>query len=81
MSRSLKKGPFVSKKLYERIVEMNTSGQKKPLKTWSRCSTIFRVVGHTINVHNGKPLICYVTENLVGLSWAIFLTRTFRGMP
>jgi len=82
MSRSLKKGPFVSKKLYERIVEMNNSGQKKPLKTWSRCSTIFpEMVGHTINVHNGKAFIpVYISENLVGHKLGEFSpTRTFRG--
>lgn len=82
MARSLKKGPYISKKLYERIVEMNKSNEKKPLKTWSRTSTIFpEMVGHTINVHNGKTFIpVYVTENLVGHKLGEFaLTRTFRG--
>jgi small subunit ribosomal protein S19 len=81
MSRSLKKGPFISQKLYKKVVEMNNSGQRKPIKTWSRCSTIFpEMVGHTLNVHNGKTFIpVYVTENLVGHKLGEFaLTRTFR---
>ena len=48
MSRSIKKGPFVEEKLFKRIVEMNKSGKKVVLKTWSRSSTIFpEMVGHT----------------------------------
>lgn len=82
MARSLKKGPYISKKLYERIVEMNKNNEKKPIKTWSRTSTIFpEMVGHTINVHNGKTFIpVYITENLVGHKLGEFaLTRTYRG--
>ena len=82
MARSLKKGPFISKKLYKKVLEMNNSGQKKPIKTWSRCSTIFpEMVGHTINVHNGKTFIpVYVSENLVGHKLGEFaLTRNFKG--
>ena len=82
MARSIKKGPFIDKKLYKRIVEMNNAGQKKPMKTWSRSSTIIpEMVGHTINVYNGKIFIpVYVTEQLVGHKLGEFsLTRTFRG--
>lgn len=82
MARSLKKGPYINKKLYKKIVDMNNSGQRKPIKTWSRTSTIFpEMVGHTINVYNGKTFIpVYITENLVGHKLGEFsLTRTFRG--
>ncbi|MCK4907591.1 MAG: 30S ribosomal protein S19 [Spirochaetes bacterium] len=82
MARSIKKGPFIDKKLYKKIVEMNNAGQKKPMKTWSRSSTIIpEMVGHTINVYNGKIFIpVYVTEQLVGHKLGEFsLTRTFRG--
>ena len=55
MSRSVKKGPFVQEALYKRIVDMNNSGAKQVLKTWSRASTIFpEFVGHTIAVHDGR---------------------------
>ena len=55
MSRSLKKGPYVEEKLYNRIVAMNESGDKKVIKTWSRSSTIFpEFIGHTIAVHDGR---------------------------
>lgn len=64
MSRSVKKGPFVHDKLLKRIQEMNKTGEKKVLKTWSRSSTIFPdFVGHTIAVHNGKTHVpVYITE-------------------
>ncbi|MBQ9429702.1 MAG: 30S ribosomal protein S19 [Clostridia bacterium] len=82
MSRSLKKAPFVEKKLFNRIVEMNEKGEKKVLKTWSRASTIFpEFVGHTIAVHDGRKHIpVYVTEDMVGRKLGEFApTRTFRG--
>ena len=81
MGRSLKKGPFIDEKLYERIEELNRSRQKKVLKTWSRRSTIApEFVGHTVAVHNGKKFIpVYVTENMVGHKLGEFaMTRTFR---
>src|SRR5207247_10705959 len=81
MGRSLKKGPFIDEKLYERIEELNRSRQKKVLKTWSRRSTIApEFVGHTLAVHNGKKFIpVYVTENMVGHRLGEFaLTRTFK---
>lgn len=82
MSRSLKKGPFVEEKLYNRIVEMNEKNEKKVLKTWSRSSTIFpEFVGHTIAVHDGRKHIpVYITEDMVGHKLGEFApTRTFKG--
>lgn len=80
MSRSVKKGPFVDKKLLKRVVEMNDKGEKKVLKTWSRSSTIFPdFVGHTIAVHDGRKHVpVYITEDMVGLKLGEFApTRTF----
>ena len=82
MSRSLKKGPFVQPKLLKRIEAMNTRGEKRVMRTWSRASTIFpQMVGHTIAVHDGRRHIpIYVTENMVGHKLGEFApTRTFRG--
>ncbi|HBQ63607.1 MAG TPA: 30S ribosomal protein S19 [Clostridiales bacterium] len=82
MSRSLKKGPFVEKRLLERIVDMNAKNEKKVLKTWSRDSTIFpQMVGHTIAVHDGKKHVpVYVSEDMVGHKFGEFApTRTFKG--
>ena len=81
MSRSSKKGPFIQERLLRRIEEMNTAGQKRPLKTWSRASTIApEFVGMTFAVHNGNKFIpVYVTENMVGHKLGEFApTRTFR---
>lgn len=82
MSRSLKKGPFVNPKLLKRIEDMNESGEKKVLKTWSRASTIFpQMVGHTIAVHDGRKHVpVYMTEDMVGHKLGEFApTRTYRG--
>ena len=82
MSRSLKKGPFVEEKLYNRIVAMNESGDKKVIKTWSRSSTIFpEFIGHTIAVHDGRKHVpVYVTEDMVGQKLGEFVqTRKFGG--
>ena len=82
MSRSVKKGPFVQEALYKRIVDMNNSGAKQILKTWSRASTIFpEFVGHTIAVHDGRKHVpVYITEDMVGHKLGEFApTRTFRG--
>ncbi len=81
MSRSVKKGPFIEKSLFKKVNEMNKSGKKRPIKTYSRCSTIIpEMVGNTISVYNGKVWIpVYVTENLVGHKLGEFApTRTFR---
>ena len=82
MSRSIKKGPFVEKKLYDRICAMNKNGEKRVLKTWSRSSTIFpEFVGHTIAVHDGRKHVpVYVVEDMVGHKLGEFVaTRTYRG--
>ena len=82
MSRSTKKGPFVQPKLLERVVEMNKTGEKVVLKSWSRSSTIFPdFVGHTFAVHDGRKHVpVYVTEDMVGHKLGEFApTRTFRG--
>ncbi len=84
MPRSVKKGPFVSFKLAEKINQLNASNQKKIIKTWSRASTITpEFVGHTIAVHNGNKMIpVYITENMVGHKLGEFSpTRIFRGHP
>jgi len=82
MSRSLKKGPFIESKLENRILEMNSSGKKQVIKTWSRRSLISPdFVGNTIAVHNGNKFIpVYITENMVGHKLGEFApTRIFRG--
>ena len=82
MGRSVKKGPFVQPVLLKRIQEMNKSGEKRILKSWSRSSTIFPdFVGHTIAVHDGhKHVPVYITEDMVGHKLGEFApTRTFRG--
>ena len=82
MGRSVKKGPFVQPVLLKRIQEMNQSGEKRILKTWSRASTIFPdFVGHTIAVHDGRKHVpVYVPEDMVGHKLGEFApTRTFRG--
>ena len=82
MSRSVKKGPFVQPVLLKRIKEMNETGEKRVLKTWSRASTIFpEFVGQTIAVHDGRKHVpVYCTEEMVGHKLGEFApTRTFRG--
>lgn len=82
MGRSVKKGPFVEEKLMDKIKDMNDSGQKEVIKTWSRSSTIFpNMVGHTIAVHDGhKHVPVYITEEMVGHKLGEFApTRIFRG--
>ena len=81
MARSIKKGPFIEKKLYKRVVEMSKSGDKHMIQTYSRCSTVIpEMVGLTISVYNGKNWVpVYVTENLVGHKLGEFApTRVFR---
>ena len=82
MSRSLKKGPFADASLLKKIDELNKSGQKSVIKTWSRRSTIFpSMVGHTMAVHDGrKHILVYVTEDMVGHKLGEFVaTRTYKG--
>lgn len=68
MPRSLKKGPYVDDHLMDKIEELNKTGSKRVVKTWSRRSTIFpEMVGHTIAVHDGRKHVpVYVTEQMVG---------------
>lgn len=82
MSRSLKKGFFVSYKLQKKMDALNASGKKQVIKTWSRASTISPdFVGNTIAVHNGKNFIpVFITENMVGHKLGEFSpTRIYRG--
>lgn len=82
MSRSSKKGPFLDPKVVKKVEILNQSGQKKPIKTWSRsCDISPDFVGHTFAVHNGKQFIpVFVTENMVGHKLGEFSpTKTFRG--
>ncbi len=82
MARSIKKGPFVDKHLFDKVQKLNEDNKKEVIKTWSRRSTIFpEFVGHTFAVHNGKDFIpVYVTEDMVGHKLGEFaLTRKFGG--
>ena len=82
MARSVKKGPFIDGHLMKKVETAVASKDKRPIKTWSRRSTVLPdFVGLTIAVHNGKQHIpVYVTENMVGHKLGEFsLTRTFKG--
>ena len=82
MGRSVKKGLFVDAHLIKKVDAVRTTSDKRPIKTWSRRSTILPdFVGLTIAVHNGKQHIpVYVMENMVGHKLGEFsLTRTFKG--
>lgn len=82
MGRSIKKGPFVDAHLIKKVEAVRLTSDKRPIKTWSRRSTVLPdFVGLTIAVHNGKQHIpVYVTENMVGHKLGEFsLTRTFKG--
>ena len=82
MSRSVKKGPYAEERLMARIEAMNTAGEKKVVKTWSRATTIFpQMVGHTIAVYDGRKHVpVYITEDMVGCKLGEFApTRTFKG--
>jgi small subunit ribosomal protein S19 len=81
VSRSIKKGPFIEKSLYKKVLETKKGSDKRMIKTFSRCSTIIpEMVGLTISVYNGKTWVpVYVTENLVGHKLGEFSpTRIFR---
>lgn len=82
MGRSVRKGPFIDDHLLKKIEQLNRTGEKKVIRTWSRRSVITpEMVGHTVAVHNGKRFIpIYLTENMVGHRLGEFSpTRTFRG--
>ena len=82
MARSIKKGPFVDNHLLKKVETVRATSDKRPVKTWSRRSTVLPdFVGLTIAVHNGKQHIpVYISENMVGHKLGEFsLTRTFKG--
>ena len=82
MPRSLKKGPFIDLHLLKKVEKAVESGDKKPLRTWSRRSTIFpNMIGLTIAVHNGRQHVpVSISENMAGHKLGEFaLTRTFKG--
>ena len=84
MPRSLKKGPFVDLHLAKKVQVASAKNDRKPIKTWSRRSTILPdFIGLTIAVHNGKQHVpVYVTDQMVGHKLGEFaLTRTFKGHP
>ena len=81
MSRSIKKGPFVAYHLLKKVNEMEKSGKKDVIKTWSRASTILpMMVGHTIAVYNGRQHVpVFISDQLVGHKLGeLVTTRTFR---
>ena len=82
MARSVKKGPFVDQHLIDKVDAVRSTNDKRPIKTWSRRSTVLPdFVGLTIAVHNGKQHVpVYISENMVGHKLGEFaLTRTFKG--
>ena len=82
MARSIKKGPFVDQHLVKKVDAARSTNDKRPIKTWSRRSTVLPdFVGLTIAVHNGKQHVpVYISENMVGHKLGEFaLTRTFKG--
>jgi small subunit ribosomal protein S19 len=82
MARSLRKGPYIDYRLEKKIADMEASGKKKVIKTWSRRSMISPdFIGHTFAVHNGNKFIpVFVTDNMVGHKLGEFApTRNFRG--
>lgn len=81
VARSLKKGPFVAASLLNKVVKAVDSGDKKPIKTWSRASMIIpQMIGATIAVHNGRDHVpVFITEDMIGYKLGEFApTRTFK---
>lgn len=82
MGRSLKKGPYVDERLFEKVVRAEATGARDPIKTWARaCTIVPEFIGKNFLIHNGKAFIkLYVTEDMVGHKLGEFApTRTFRG--
>ncbi len=82
MARSIKKGPFIDDHLLKKVLKAKNENSRKPIKTWSRRSTIIPdMIGLTINVHDGRKFVpVYITENHVGYKLGEFApTRTFKG--
>lgn len=81
MPRSIKKGPFVDENLIKKVLRMQSSGSRQPIKTWSRRSTITpELVGYTMAIHDGRKHVpVFVTENMVGHKLGEFApTRLFK---
>lgn len=81
MPRSIKKGPFVDQSLIKKLNRIISSGQRQPIKTWSRRSTITpEFVGFTVSVHDGRKHIpVFISENMVGYKFGDFApSRTFK---
>ncbi len=81
MGRSVSKGPFVDDHLLEKVTAMQKLRDRKPIKTWSRRSTVTpEFVGLTLMIHNGKIFVpMFITENMVGHKLGEFApSRTFR---
>jgi small subunit ribosomal protein S19 len=82
MARSIKKGPYIAESLFKKVEELNSRGEKRVVKTWSRRSIVApEFIGHTLAVHNGKQFMpVYIHENMIGHKLGEFApTRTFRG--
>ena len=82
MPRSLKKGPFIDASSLKKVLQVQQSGDKKPIKTWSRRSVIIpQMIGMTIAVHNGRQHVpVFVSDEMVGHKLGEFApTRTFKG--
>ena len=82
MARSLKKGPFVDERIYNKVMKAKEAGSREAIKPWSRaCTIVPECVGHTFKVHNGRAFTdVFITEDMVGHKLGEFaLTRTFRG--
>jgi len=82
VGRSSKKGPYIDPKLIEKVDRLNSTSERRVIRTWSRDSTVFpQMVGHTIAVHDGRRHVpVFVSENMVGHKLGEFApTRTFRG--
>jgi small subunit ribosomal protein S19 len=82
MSRSMKKGPYVDERLLKKVERAQRTGNREPIKTWSRdCTIVPEFIGVTFLVHNGRQFTrCYVTEDTIGHKLGEFApTRLFRG--
>ena len=82
MARSIRKGPYIDQHLLNKVEVSIASKSKKPIKTWSRRSTILpEMIGLTIAIHNGRDHVpVYITDNMVGHKLGEFaMTRTFKG--
>lgn len=81
MARSLKKGPYVDERLFEKVEKAESAGNREAIKTWARaCTIVPEFVGRNFAIHNGKTFVkLFVTEDMVGHKLGEFApTRTFR---